>query len=239
MDQPGGLLDQLDLNGRWALANENSSKRQFFLRGHSADGKVNETFSFSPVFAVFSAEWVEGVDITRLEDHRPLHELFGCLDIVRQYGAIRTLRRCGLRFTALEQVAPELAKKDSEEQVLLQRVLERSTPNVSSVIEEVAGRTTDASVKLVGSHDDKTNYTINYGPFNDVEIPKWFAEISDAWEEPSNADFLCDADFWESDFELTVSPRKWASPLIRRFAKIISRVTDELREKDDGPDRAG
>lgn len=238
MDQPGGLLDQLDVNGRWAIANENSSKRQFFLRGNSVDGSVNETFSFSPVFAVFSAEWVEGVEISKLDDHRPIQELFRCLEVVRQYGAIRTLRRSGLRFTHLEQVAPELAKSDSDEQALLQRVLERSTPNVSSLIEEVAGRTTDASVKLVGSHEDKTNYTISYGPFNGVEIPKWFPEIADAWTAPCNADFLCDADFWESDFELTVSPRKWASPLVRRFGKIISRVTDELREKGNGLDRA-
>lgn len=238
MDQPGALLDALDINGRWDVANESSSKRQFTLRGKGGDGSVYETFTFSPMFAVFSVEWVEGVPLRRLSDHKQLLELFRCLDTVKQFGGIRTLRRSGVRFTQLECVAPELARDDMGEQVLLDRVLERSGPRLTELVERAAGKASDASVKLVGSHDDKINYTINYGPFNHVEVPKFFPEIAGAWLDSNGADFMCDADFWEADFDLTVSAHKWASPIVRRFDNVISLVTDGLKGNGDGPNRA-
>lgn len=217
MDNPGAVCAALGVDD-WGELKENWSKRQFTLVNEQQG--LYEQFTFSPIVAIFSAEWAEGVPVHRLATHNRLLNLFHCLDVIKERGAVRELRRCGLRFHDLDRLLPNVEPPEDGGQALIEPILLRCH-DLSQAISGTAGRIEDASLKFVGEHEDKIKYMVQIGPFNDQEKPKFFEHIHDDWIEPTRSDFMCDADFSELDFELTVSTKQWASPIIARFAETL------------------
>lgn len=218
----------------WELIREASSKRQFSLSSKPKPG-FSKNFTFAPEFAVFGATWVDGVELSALSEDPTLRDLFACLDTVREFGDIRELRRCGLRFIALDAARQQDVAVDGDAGlVLLDQFLERSCESVSGGIRKTAGDITDASVKIVGKHKDEMHYTISYGPFGDFEAPKFFSDVADNWPEASGYDLLCDADFWEANFAMTTSARKWALPVMSRFREVATSVSNGIRGNGNG-----
>ncbi|MBS3725503.1 hypothetical protein JLDANKMP_00948 [Stenotrophomonas sp. PE591] len=234
MDRPGELCEALGMANTWELIREASSKRQFSLSSKPKPG-FSKNFTFAPEFAVFGATWVDGVELSALSEDPTLRDLFACLDTVREFGDIKELRRCGLRFIALDAARQQDVAVDGDAGlVLLDQFLERSCESVSGGIRKTAGDITDASVKIVGKHKDEMHYTISYGPFGDFEAPKFFSDVADNWPEASGYDLLCDADFWEANFAMTTSARKWALPVMSRFREVATSVSNGIRGNGNG-----
>lgn len=231
MDRPGALC--ASLGGDWPELNEDPIKRQFNLERRSEG--VFEQLTFTPVLAVFIGEWEEGVPVDRLSTFGRLNNLFADLEKIRSFGDIKELRRSGLRFYELDRVAPDLEPSIDGTQVLLPTVLQSSCNRVEGPLQRAIGGIKDASVRLIGSHEDGVSYVLQYGPFNDEEKEKFFSKIAEEWVSPTDYDFMLDADFSELNFELSVGISKWANPIFRKLSetsKLIKKEMGECRVRD-------
>ncbi|WP_426801970.1 hypothetical protein [Xanthomonas campestris] len=234
MDRPGAVYGELGPD-EWPSLHENS-RHTFSVRLLDEDERRFRTISFAPTFMAFSVEWIRGVEAQRLAENADFLRLLKAFDSIKAIAKIRDVKRAGLRIYEFDRLGAKETHSNADDESedtphkLLNQFIEQSggTP-ISASITRHAGQSFDVMWRQVGRHEDGTRYMVSAGPFRDDEKSKYFEELHKNWDESLNCDFVADSDFSDHDFESTVSAKSWATPLIDRYAKMISEVKGTIR----------
>lgn len=236
MDRPGAAY--VALGGEdWPELQENS-RHAYTVKKYAEDREWYRTITFSPTYIACSVEWRTGVPIGKLLDREDVRNLLQAMDRLKAMTGVTVLKRAGLRVFEIDCLLPQKDVPSTDKsgktqpRALLQRFIDVGCGGIplSGRIAGVMGETTDVMWRQTGQHPDGGKYFISCGPFGDDEKNKFFEFIHDGWDEFMMGDFISDSDFSDQDFELKVSSKSWATPLIERHARLIDAIKTTIKE---------
>lgn len=245
LDRPGAVMKALKHSdaARWQNVKDNQPKRTVALSYLSPSEETLRTIEFAPTHAVFSIEWAKGIPVKRLDSNSELADLFQHMDSIKEVAKLRRISRSGIRFfylSAVGQSSPTLPLEEvvpvegSAQQAqtavipspLLGQFMRASFGPIAEVVAQRAGKINDAMAVFEGMADDRLSYSVRTGPYAMNERGKFFEKVK---PDLADMDFICDADFYESSFELAVSAKSWCRPIFTRFVALTADLEASIR----------
>jgi len=184
------------------------------------DSSSHQQITIQPANLNFLLEDSKGIDLSRVELHQPLADLFKIVHAFNDQYHIAGLKRAGIRFVYLSDVGTTKQADTLFESALASRFLDN--------IKQEIGAPNDYGIAINGIAEDKLGYNFKAGPLRDSNIDGHFAITKELLKNEPKRSMMVDLDFFEENFVLSVRGKKWSEAAIRKAQKLTAQLEELL-----------